>query len=223
MPYVPLATTPITRDQAKAWVAEHHRHNKAGVATWRFGTALVRTDTDEIVGVGIAGNCSASEWDKQGGGHFIEVRRVATDGVRNGCSMLYGALCRAAKALGFCTAWTFTLESESGASLKAAGWEVYAKRPKRKGWSSPSRPRDEAEWPAEAKLPLDQAPEPVRRARAQPSAPVGGSGMNCAFRWPTKVTADHHCKLPEGHTEDHQCPCGDRIAPQRGKPARSGT
>lgn len=150
--YVPLRTAPIIRDEATAWVAEHHRHSKRKVAGWRFGTALIRSDTDEMVGVGIAGNCASREWHKQGGGHFIEVRRVATDGVRNGCSMLYGALCRAAKALGFCTAWTFTLVSESGSSLLASGWEVYAVRDERGGWSSPSRPRDEDGWPSEAKV-----------------------------------------------------------------------
>lgn len=150
--YLPLATRPITRDQALDYVAEHHRHSKKKVATWRFGTALMRTDTNEVVGVGIAGNCSAAAFDEQGHGHFIEVRRVATTGAPNACSMLYGALCRAAKALGFCTAWTYTLESESGSSLKASGWTIYAVRKARKGWSSPSRPRDNEGWPEEAKV-----------------------------------------------------------------------
>lgn len=150
--YVPLATRPIKRDDAKGFVAKHHRHSKKAVATWRFGTSLIRTDTDEMVGVGIAGNCASREWDKQGGGHFIEVRRVATLGTRNACSMIYGALTRAAKALGFCTAWTYTLTSESGASLLASGWEVYAVRSARGGWDCASRPRDEDGWPAEAKV-----------------------------------------------------------------------
>lgn len=38
------------------------------------------------------------------------------------CTMLYGALCRAAKALGYREAWTYTLPEESGRSLKAAGF-----------------------------------------------------------------------------------------------------
>jgi hypothetical protein len=37
--------------------------------------------------------------------------------------MIYGALCRAALSLGYREAWTYTLPEESGASLKAAGFE----------------------------------------------------------------------------------------------------
>lgn len=51
------------------------------------------------------------------------ITRVATDGVPQGCSMLYGALCRAAKALGYREAWTYTLPEEPGISLRAAGFE----------------------------------------------------------------------------------------------------
>lgn len=36
--------------------------------------------------------------------------------------MLYGALCRAAQALGYREAWTYTLPHEKGRSLKAAGF-----------------------------------------------------------------------------------------------------
>lgn len=38
------------------------------------------------------------------------------------CMMLYGALCRAAKALGYREAWTYTLPHEPGTSLRAAGF-----------------------------------------------------------------------------------------------------
>jgi hypothetical protein len=36
--------------------------------------------------------------------------------------MLYGALCRAGKALGYSEAWTYTLPHEDGRSLHAAGF-----------------------------------------------------------------------------------------------------
>jgi hypothetical protein len=51
-----------------------------------------------------------------------EVTRLCTDGVANGCSMLYSAAARAAKAMGFQRIQTYTLPSEGGASLRAAGW-----------------------------------------------------------------------------------------------------
>jgi hypothetical protein len=81
----------------------------------------------ELVGVGIAGN-PARKW--QGTGRFVisRVAVVEVEPMLNGhtaplCSMLYGALCRAGKALGYQEAWTYTLDSEAGVSLRAAGFE----------------------------------------------------------------------------------------------------
>ena len=93
----------------------------------------------KIVGVGIAGRpVSRALAD----GHTVEVTRVATDGTRNACSMIYGALCRAAKALGYRRAITYTLESEPGTSLRASGWRPDGKTTtERRTWHSPSRPR----------------------------------------------------------------------------------
>ena len=41
---------------------------------------------------------------------------------KNACTMLYGAACRAAKALGYRRIITYTRESEPGTSLKASNW-----------------------------------------------------------------------------------------------------
>lgn len=57
-------------------------------------------------------------------GRTLEVTRCCTDGTRNACSMLYGAAWRATKAMGYTKLITYTLTSESGSSLKAAGWKV---------------------------------------------------------------------------------------------------
>ena len=59
----------------------------------------------------------------------------------NANSMLYAAAWRAAKALGYQRLITYTLASESGSSLRAAGYRVVAERGPRRGWSVPSRPR----------------------------------------------------------------------------------
>lgn len=76
-------------------------------------------------------------------GMTLEVNRTATDGTPNANSMLYGAAWRAAKALGYCRLITYTMEGESGSSMRAAGWRVVASRPARVGWTRPSRPRED--------------------------------------------------------------------------------
>ncbi len=54
-------------------------------------------------------------------GLTLEVNRTCTDGTRNANSMLYGAVWRAARAMGYARCITYTQHDESGASLKAAG------------------------------------------------------------------------------------------------------
>lgn len=53
---------------------------------------------------------------------IAEVSRLATDGTRNACSILYAAAARACDAMGFDSIQTYTLPEEGGASLRAAGW-----------------------------------------------------------------------------------------------------
>lgn len=73
--------------------------------------------------------------------------RLCTDGARNACSMLYGAAWRAAKAMGFARILTYTLASETGVSLRAAGWRPSGTT-KGRAWGCSSRPR-------QSKHPLD--------------------------------------------------------------------
>lgn len=55
-------------------------------------------------------------------------------------SLLYGAAWRAAKALGYKRLITYTLASEAGVSLRAAGWKNIGVSQGR-SWNTPSRPR----------------------------------------------------------------------------------
>lgn len=55
-------------------------------------------------------------------GLTCEINRVCTDGTHNACSMLYGACCRVAKAMGYKKIITYTLMSENGASLRASNF-----------------------------------------------------------------------------------------------------
>lgn len=134
-----LHLVPVSQRTALDCVTRWHRHNAAPRGDlFRVGCA---TEAGELVAVGIAGRPIARAYDD---GQTVEVTRVSSDGTRNATSMLYGALARAAFALGYTRVITYTQAEESGASLRAAGWRVLASRPPRPGWSVPSRPRDDA-------------------------------------------------------------------------------
>ena len=109
---------PITLKAANAFVTRHHRHS---AATRGCAFCLSVVDEGEIVGVAIAGRPLSRHLDD---GETIEILRVCTLGGRNVASMLYGAACRAAKAIGYTKAITYTLEREEGASLRASGFVV---------------------------------------------------------------------------------------------------
>lgn len=113
-----MTLRPVTLSEAKQFVAKHHRHNDPPV-TWRFGVG-VEID-GELVGVAMAGLPKARVL-MQAEPRLLEINRTCTNGAANANSMLYGAVARAAKALGYRRLVTYTLQSESGASLKAAGW-----------------------------------------------------------------------------------------------------
>lgn len=131
-----LHLVPLSLAQANEHVAAWHRHNNPVVgAKFSIGAAA-----DEVlVAVAIVGRPIARLFDD---GLTLEVYRVASDGTHNANSFLYGACARAAFALGYCRLVTYTQASESGSSLRAAGYRTIAARPARPGWSMPSRPRD---------------------------------------------------------------------------------
>lgn len=108
---------PITQDEARHFIARRHRHSRR--APQRMICCVGIEQDGELVGVGMLERPKAPRLCD---GVTVEITRVCTDGARNGCSMIYGALCRAAKALGYRRAITYTLATESGASLKASGF-----------------------------------------------------------------------------------------------------
>ena len=113
-----LVAVPITFAEAKAFVKLHHRHNDPPLShKFSIGAAL----NGVIVGVAIAGRPVARRLDD---GWTLEVSRVATDGTRNACSFLYGAVRRCGKQMGYRSFVTYTLPKESGSSLRASGWEL---------------------------------------------------------------------------------------------------
>ena len=126
---------PVSLKFAQAFVRELHRHNKPPTGH-KFSVGLFFDD--RCVGVAVAGRPVARALDD---GLTLEVTRTCTDGTRNANSMLYGAIVRAATALGYRKCVTYTQHGESGASLRGAGWAIAAELPPRKGWDAPSRAR----------------------------------------------------------------------------------
>jgi hypothetical protein len=111
-----MTIRPITLREAYAFVDAHHRHHSSPQGG---NFALSVRDGERLCGVAIAGRPVARRLQD---GLTLEVTRVATDGSRNACSMLYGACRRVAFAMGYRRLITYTLLSEPGTSLRAAGW-----------------------------------------------------------------------------------------------------
>ena len=125
---------PLPRDEANAFVEAHHRHH-GRVVGHLFALGAEQDGT--IVGVAIVGRPVARGYDD---GLTAEVTRLATTGGRNVCSFLYGAAWRAARALGYRRLITYTLATEPGTSLRAAGWTLIGEV-RGRSWSCASRPR----------------------------------------------------------------------------------
>ncbi|MBC2594893.1 hypothetical protein H5P28_11555 [Ruficoccus amylovorans] len=133
-----LSLKPISLKEANAYVAMRHRHH-GPTQGHKFSVGI--TDGEKLRGVAIAGRPVARKLDD---GQTLEVTRCCTDGVKNGCSMLYRAVWKAAVSMGYKRMVTYTLESEPGRSLHASGF----KRIGLSGggeWSRPSRKRNKAE------------------------------------------------------------------------------
>jgi hypothetical protein len=113
-----LRIVPCELDEANAFVKRHHRHH-GSVVGHKFSLAAA-DEASEVRGVAIVGRPVARMADDR---MTLEVIRVATDGCPNACSALYGACRRAAFALGFTRLITYTLDTEPGTSLVAAGWK----------------------------------------------------------------------------------------------------
>ena len=111
-----LTLTPVALATANAFVNSHHRHHKA-TAGHKFSIGCAKDG--ELVGVAIVGRPVSRYLDD---GWTLEVNRLCTTGEKNACSILYAASARAAKAMGYRKIITYTLDSESGSSLRAAGW-----------------------------------------------------------------------------------------------------
>lgn len=133
----PLHITPVTLTEANAFIELHHRHHRP-VVGHKFSLG-VADPGGQLHGIAIVGRPVARHRDD---GLTLEVTRCCTDGTANACSMLYSAAWRAARALGYLRLGTYTLISEPGTSLRAAGWHV-VHQVRGRSWDTPSRRRDD--------------------------------------------------------------------------------
>lgn len=114
---VRLRAAPITLRDANLFVERMHRHN-GRLPSAKLAVAAI-DETGLVHGVAIAGLPKARLLMDAG---TLEVNRICTDGTRNCCTFLYGAIKKAAKALGYARLITYTHKDEPGTSLKASGW-----------------------------------------------------------------------------------------------------
>jgi len=131
---------PITLREANAFVASFHRHN--GPTARNGGKfAIGLEEAPELFGVAIVGNpLSATYMD----GYTAEVLRTCTSpsAPKGAVSMLYAACWRAWRAMGGIRLITYTLTTESGASLRGAGWKIVGQTKAMKDGGSIWRKKD---------------------------------------------------------------------------------
>lgn len=114
----------ISWNRAKTFIARHHRHCNPPIG-WRFGAGAY--NGSQLVGVVTVGRPIARGFDPR---LAVEVNRLCVRAdlpgelVRNAASMLYGWAAREARKRGFFQILTYTLESERGITLHAAGWQI---------------------------------------------------------------------------------------------------
>jgi hypothetical protein len=135
-----IAARPCELKEANEFVANFHRHNKPTVGH-RFS---IGAEVDGLlIGVCIVGRPVARLLQD---GYTAEVLRccVSDNAPKGACSFLYASAWRAWRAMGGRRMITYTLQSESGASMRGAGWRMVAERPANNpaGWQS----RPGREW-----------------------------------------------------------------------------
>lgn len=110
----------MTIKEANEFVSNFHRHNKK-VQGAKFAIGLIIDD--DLIGVGIVGRPVARMLDD---GYTAEVTRVCVvdNAPKGSVSKLYSQCWQICRKMGYNRVVTYTLKSESGASLRGAGWKI---------------------------------------------------------------------------------------------------
>lgn len=130
-----MHAVPIELKAANEFVTRLHRHHDP---VYRDKFRLAAAAGGRIVGIIQCGRPVARHLDD---GKTLEVVRLCTDGTPNTCSFLYSRAARIAVEMGYEKIITYILDTETGVSLKAAGWrketDIHGHE-----WTCPSRPRN---------------------------------------------------------------------------------
>ena len=110
---------PLSLKEANEFVTTHHRHNKK-TAGHKWSTGLMYQD--ELVGVAIVGRAISRHMDEK---YTVEILRlcIKDPAPKNACSFLYSKVWRIWQTMGGKKIITYTLDEESGASMRAVGWK----------------------------------------------------------------------------------------------------
>jgi len=141
-----MRVVPISLKDANEFVEKHHRHNKR-VVTHKVSIGLEKDGN--LIGVGIAAIPIARLLND---GKTLELRRICVKpGNPNACSKLMARMKQIGQLMGYEKIITYTLQKESGISLRAVGARCVANvKPgnwKRKGCPSIHQPVfDEWKW-----------------------------------------------------------------------------
>lgn len=146
-----MELVPVSLAQANEYVRLHHRHHKP-VVGHKFS---IGCNSDGVLaGVAIVGRPVSRHLDN---GSTLEVNRLCTDGTKNACSFLYAAAWRAAKAMGYKKLITYVLDTENGASVRAAGFRC-AGLAGGKRWTGARKPPIDL-YPAQMKYRYERSDE----------------------------------------------------------------
>ena len=130
-----LKAIPLELKEANEYVDKYHRHHDS-VYRDKYRVGCVNAG-GVLVGVVQVGRPVSRVLDD---GNTLEVVRLCSNGEKDVCSFLYSKAARIAKELGYKKIITYILESESGISLLASGWQL-EQEIKGHSWDCPSRPR----------------------------------------------------------------------------------
>ena len=129
---------PTTLKNANEFIEKHHRHHRPTVRNSGRWAISAYDKYGHIVGVAIAGNpVSATLMD----GETIELTRLCAkpDAPKGTCSFLLSKCCKIWGAMGGTRVVTYTLDKESGASLRGAGWENVGTVKPHKRWTNKTK------------------------------------------------------------------------------------
>jgi hypothetical protein len=134
-----LQAVPLLIREANVFIRAYHRHNRPAVGA-RF--CIGASADGDLVGVAVVSRPISRRLASR---YVAEVTRVCTSpGAPKGTnSFLYAACWRAWKSMGGTRLVTYTLTTESGASLRGAGWKIVAETTvSGKPWCGPDRQRE---------------------------------------------------------------------------------